>query len=137
MNLFRSPSGFRLLRRLQLARTVEGDCLTNERLEGGLVNFFSFADVDRAAGVPGETRVEETGRILQRRALGEGKLHDALIGFAGADDAVVRPNRGTGFGWFDPLPLLDDVRVCFLDQRAHSAEGFPAPVPEFGDSFRD
>jgi hypothetical protein len=25
--------------------------------------------------------------ILQRRALGEGKLHDILIGFAGADDA--------------------------------------------------
>src|SRR5207244_10466003 len=30
-----------------------------------------------------------------------------------------------------------DVRVCFLDELAHSAEGFPAPVPEFGDSFRD
>src|SRR2546427_2160896 len=35
------------------------------------------------------------------------------------------------------LPLLDDVRVCFLDELAHSAEGFPAPVPELGDSFRD
>jgi len=34
-----------------------------------------------------------------------------------------------------PLPLLDDVRVCFLDELAHSAEGFPAPVPEFGDLF--
>src|SRR5207244_4809215 len=40
-------------------------------------------------------------------------------------------------GWFDPLPLLDDVRVRFLDELTHSAEGFPAPVPEFGDSFRD
>src|SRR5436190_6400551 len=94
-------------------------------------------DVDRAAYVSVETRVEETGRILQRRALGEGKLHHILIGFAGADDAVVRPNRSARFGWFDPLPLLDDVRVCFLDERAHSAEGFPAPVSEFGDSFRD
>src|SRR2546422_8169317 len=35
------------------------------------------------------------------------------------------------------LPLLDDVRVCFVDELAHSAEGFPAPVPELGDSFRD
>src|SRR2546422_4798261 len=35
------------------------------------------------------------------------------------------------------LPLLDDVRVCFLDELAHSPEGFPAPVPELGDSFRD
>src|SRR5438445_1244961 len=55
-----------------------------------------------------------------------------LVGFASADDAVVRPNRSA-----HPLPLLDDVRVCFLDELAHSAEGFPAPVPEFGDSFRD
>src|SRR6266853_1439380 len=69
---------------------------------------------------------------LKRRALGEGKLHDILVGFAGADDAVVRPNRRA-----HPLPLLDDVRVRFLDELAHSAEGFPAPVPEFGDSFRD
>src|SRR5277367_3099273 len=112
--------------------TVEGDHLANERLEGGLVNFFSFVDVDRAAYVSVETRVEETGRILQRRALGEGKLHDILVGFASADDAVVRPNRSA-----HPLPLLDDVRVCFLDELAHSAEGFPAPVSEFGDSFRD
>src|SRR5213594_3548568 len=133
----RNPLGLRFLRRFRLARTIEGDRLANERLEGGLVNFFSFVDVDRAAYVSVETRVEETGRILQRRALGEGKLHDVLVGFAGADDAVVRPNRSAGLGWFDPLPLLDDVRVCFLDELAHSAEGFPAPVPEFGDSFRD
>src|SRR6267142_2208141 len=124
--------GLRFLRRFRLARTVKGNRLANERLEGGLVNFFSFVDVDRAACVSVETRVEETGRILQRRALGEGKLHDMLVGFASADDAVVRPNRSA-----HPLPLLDDVRVCFLDELAHSAEGFPAPVPEFGDSFRN
>src|SRR5437879_12724862 len=112
-------------------RTVEGDRLANQRLEGGLVNFFSFVDVDRAAYVSVETRVEETGRILQRRALGEGKLHDTLVGFTRADDAVVRPNRGA-----HPLPLLNDVRVCFLDELAHSAEGLAPPVPEFGDSFR-
>src|ERR1035437_3034219 len=128
----RNPLGLRLLRRFRLARTVEGDRLANERLEGGLVNLFAFVDVDRAACVSVETRVEETGRILQRRALREGKLHDTLVGFAGADDAVVRPN-----GSAHPLPLLDEVRVFFLDELAHSAEGSPAPVPEFGDSFRD
>src|SRR5207247_10885765 len=122
----------RFLRRFRLARTVEGDRLANERLEGGLVNFFYFVDVDRAACVSLETRVEETGRILQRRALGEGKLHDILVGFASADDAVVRPDRSA-----HPLPLLDDGRVRFLDERAHSAEGSPTPVAEFGDSFRD
>src|SRR5207244_1817937 len=103
-----------------------------ERLEAGLVNFFSFVDVDRAAYFSVENRVEETGRIFQGRALGEGKLHDILVGFASADDAVVRPNRSA-----HPLPLFDDVRVCILDELAHYAEGFPAPVPEFGDSFRD
>src|SRR6266540_7001740 len=128
----RNPSGLRFLRRFRLARTVAGDRLANERLEGGRVKFFSFVDVDRAACVSVETRVEETGRILQGRALGEGKLHDILVGFASADDAVVRPDRSA-----HPLPLLDDVRVCFLDELAHSAESFPAPVPEFGDSFRD
>src|SRR5436305_1532532 len=127
----RNPLGLRFLRSFRLARTVEGDRLANECLEGRLVNFFSFVDVDRAAYVSVETRVEETSRILQRRAFGEGKLHDILVGFASADDAVVRPNR------IHPLPLLDDVRVCFLDELAHSAEGFPAPVPELGDSFRN
>ena len=33
----------------ELARTVEGDRLANERLEVGLVDLFSFVDVDRAA----------------------------------------------------------------------------------------
>src|SRR5438132_7441562 len=121
----------RFLRRFRLGRPVEGDRLANERLERGLVNVLSLVDVDRAAYVSVETRVEETGRILQRRAFGEGKLHDILVGFASADDAVVRPNR------IHPLPLLDDVRVCFLDELTHSAEGFPAPVPELGDSFRN
>src|SRR4029453_13804414 len=122
----------RFLRRFRLARTVEGDRLANERLEGGLINFFSCVDVDRAACLSPETRVEETGRILQRRALGEGKLHDILVGFASTDDAVVRPDRSA-----HPLPLLDDVRICLLDGLAHSAEVFPPPVPEVGDSFRD
>src|SRR5258706_14122628 len=97
-----TPSGLRFLRRFRLARTVEGDRLANERLEGGLVDSSSFADVDRAACVSVETRVEETGRILQRRALGEGKLHDILVGFAIADHAVVRPNLNA-----HPLPFLD------------------------------
>src|SRR2546427_4481009 len=130
-NQLRGCRGFSVSGSSRLTRTVEGDRLANERLEGGRVNVFSFVDVDRAAYVSLETRVEETGRILQRRALDESKLHDTLVGFAGADDAVVGPNRVA------PLPLLDDVRVCLLDELAHAAEGFPAPVPEFGDSLRD
>jgi hypothetical protein len=56
--------GLLFLRRFRLTRTVEGNRLANKRLEGGLVNFFSFVNVDRAARVSVETRVEETGRIL-------------------------------------------------------------------------
>src|SRR5450432_995928 len=128
----RNPLGLRFLRRFRLARTVEGDRLANERLEGGLVNFFSFVNVDRAACVSLETRVKDVRRVLQRGALGEGMLHDILVGFASAEDAVVRPDRSA-----HPLPLLDDGRVRFLDELAHSAEGSPAPVAELGDSFRD
>src|SRR5437867_4521309 len=95
----RNPLGLRFLRRFRLARPVEGDRLANERLEGGLVNFFSFVDVDRAACVSVETRVEDTGRILQRGALREGQLHDLLVGLACADDAVVRPNRSARTLW--------------------------------------
>src|SRR5678815_5166113 len=69
----------------RLARFVEGDRFANERLEGGLVNFLAFVDVDRAPDVSFETRVEETRRIFQRRTLGECQLHDALVRLAGAD----------------------------------------------------
>src|SRR5690242_5463355 len=64
-----TAAGFPLLRTFRLARPVEGDRLANERLEGGLINFFSFVDVDRPAYVSFEARVEKTGRILQRSAL--------------------------------------------------------------------
>src|SRR5215470_2029934 len=123
--------GLRRLR-LGLGRTVEDERLPNKRLEGGRVDFFSLVDVDGAAHVSLETRVEETGWILQGRALGEGQLHDLLVGLARADDAIVGPHRRA-----HPLPLLDDVRNCFLDEPAHPAEGFSAPVSELVDSLRD
>src|SRR3984885_9362042 len=88
-----APQGLRFLRRFQLAGTVQRGRLANQRLESGRVHFLSLVNVDRAAHVSVETRVEQTGRILQRRALGEGKLHDVLVGLASADDAVARPNR--------------------------------------------
>ena len=102
---------FRLLRRSWLVRTIEGNRPANKRLEGGLVNLFSFVDVNRPAHLPVEARVEETGRVGERRALGEGEFHDALVGLAGAEDAVVRPHRRA-----HPLPFLDDIRVGLLDE---------------------
>src|SRR5262249_12469323 len=86
-------------------------------------------DVKRAPYVSVEARVEELGRVLQRSPLGEGQLHCRLVGFAGADDPVVRPHGST------PLPLLDDVRIRLLDELAHPAQGPPAPIREPGDSL--
>ena len=78
--------------------------------------------------VPLETGVEEAGRILQRRTLGEGHLHDLLVGLARADDAVVLPRRDAA-----PLPLLDDVGIGLLDHLAEPAEHLAPPVVELLD----
>ena len=40
-----------------------------------------------------QARVEETRRVIQRCAFGEGQLHDLFVGLPGADDAGVLPNR--------------------------------------------
>ena len=77
-------SGLRLLRWLQLATTVEGNRLANERLEGGLVDFSALKDVNRPARVAVKARIEETGRVFQRRAFGEGQLYLVFVGFARA-----------------------------------------------------
>jgi hypothetical protein len=56
--------GLRFLRGFRRAGAVEGDRLAKERLEGGRVDCFSLVDVDSAARVSLEARVEEMGRIL-------------------------------------------------------------------------
>src|ERR1022692_4184613 len=118
---------------LSCANTLKGSLLRSTRpLRAATPKWTSLSGKPPPCFIKGPFRPARLNRIVQRRALGEGKLHDILVGFASADDAVVRPNRIA-----HPLPLLDDVRVCFLDGLAHSAGGFPAPVPEFGDSFRD
>ena len=65
--------------------------MANELLEGGLVNFFCFVDVDCAAYVSVETRVEETGRILQRRALGN---NGSMRSIPGRDPELPVTNDG-------------------------------------------
>src|ERR1022692_2887213 len=139
---------------LSCANTLKGSLLRSTRpLRAATPKWTSLSGKPLPCFIKGPFRPARLNRIVQRRALGEGKLHDILVGFASADDAVVRANRSAHplplrFASADdavvranrsahPLPLLDDVRVCFLDELAHSAEGFPAPVPEFGDSFRD
>src|SRR6476469_9461394 len=101
----------------------------NQRLERARVDLLTLVDIDRAPCVAIEARVEELGGVVQGRALHEGQLHGRLVRLAGADDAVVRPDRGARVGSFGPLPLLHNVRVRLPDQLAHPAQGLPAQSP--------
>src|SRR5262249_45916969 len=96
-----------------------------QRLQRLLVDLLALVEVDGAPRVPVETGVEEARGILQGRPFGEGHLHDALVRLAGADHPVVLPD-----GAPSPLPLLDDVGIDLLDQRAESAERRAPPVVE-------
>src|SRR5688572_21628246 len=71
---------------------VGRDRFLHQRLERRLVDLLAFADVEAAPHVALEARGEELLRVLERRALREGELHVGLVGLAGADDAVVRPD---------------------------------------------
>jgi hypothetical protein len=51
------------LRGFRLGEAVEGHGFAHEGLEGGFVDFFTFVNVDRAAYVPVEARIEETRGI--------------------------------------------------------------------------
>ncbi len=107
---------------------VQGHGGTNERLQRLLVDLLALVEVDGTPGVPLEAGVEEARRVLQRRPLGEGHLHDALVGLAGADHPVVVPRRDAA-----PLPLLDDFGIGLLDQGAEPAEHLAPPVAELLD----
>src|SRR5713226_6785052 len=66
--------------------------------------------------------------VLERSALGESQLHDALVRLAGADQSIVRPNRNAS-----PLPLLDHLRVSLFDESADMGERLAPPVVQFLD----
>src|SRR5712671_1260040 len=85
-------------------------------------------DIDRAPGVAFKAGVEQSRRVLERSALGERQLDDALVRLAGADDAIVRPNRNAS-----PLPLLDHLGVSLFDESADVGERLAPPVAQFLD----
>src|SRR5215218_10268095 len=86
-------------------------------------------DIDRAPDVAFKAGVEQSRRVLERSALGESQLHDALVCLAGADDAGVLPHRNPS-----PLPFLDNVGVGLLDERSDSRERLAPPVTQLLDS---
>src|SRR5262249_55197051 len=124
----RSAQSLRLCSPAQPLLLIQRDRFLDEALQRSLVDLLVLSDVDRAPDLALEARVEEPLRILQRRALEEGQLDDALVRLAGADAAVVRPDRSAGARRLRPLPLFDDLGVRFLDDPAHVRERLAAPV---------
>src|SRR5690606_34982964 len=105
----------------------------DQRLERLRVDLVALAPVDGAAGVAAEARVEEVGGVVEGGSAVEGGLHRRLVGLAGADDlAGVVPD-----GDASPLPLFDNVRVGFVDERPDAGEGLATPVVEVGDALVD
>src|SRR5439155_17168723 len=123
----------RLTRALLLGlRLVQRDGGLDECLERARVDLLALVEVDGAPGVALETGVEEARGVLQRRALGEGHLHDALVGLAGANDPVVVPRRDPA-----PLPVLDDLGIGFPYQGTEPRERLAPPVAQLLDPLVD
>ena len=72
-------------RSFRLFRLIEIGGGADERFERALVDLVALIDVDRASHVAFEAGVEQARRILERGAVGEGQLHDSLVGLAGAE----------------------------------------------------
>src|SRR6478736_3752548 len=89
----------------------------HELLQCRLVDRLAFMDVDGTSRVALQTGVEQALRIRERRATGESHLDDTVVALAGADDAVVRPDRDAA-----PLHFLDGLRVGILDESPDPAE---------------
>src|SRR5262249_25667245 len=102
---------------------VQGHVGANECHQRLFVYLVALLEVDSTPCVPVKTAVEEAGRILQSRPLGEGHLHDVLVSLAGADQSVMRPHRDPS-----PLPLFDDFGIGFLDDGTEPAEHLAPPV---------
>jgi hypothetical protein len=85
-------------------------------------------DVDRAPDFPLEAGVEQARRVVQRGSLRERQLDRGLVGLARTDVATVGPH-----GRPHPLPLLDYIRIGFLDEAAHLGESLAPPIPELPD----
>ena len=117
---------------LLLLAPVEGDCGVDQRLERVRIDRLIFPQIDGAAHIAVEAGVEQARRVRQRRALREGQLDHRLVAFAGAEDAVMRPDRNAA-----PFPFLDHIGIGFPDQRANMGERFAAPVAEFRNALVD
>src|SRR5207237_10571679 len=102
----------------------------DQLLEGGCVDLLPFAEVDRPPRVPFEAGIEELIRVFDGGSASEGELHDLFVRFPCADDAVMRPDRGSWVCWLYPFPLLLDGGVGIVDQLTDMSEGLSSPIPQ-------
>jgi len=94
-----------------------------------LVDRIAFADIDGAARSAIEARIEKTGGILERGAAGECELDFVLLGFAGADDAVLRPSwHACRIRGLLPLGYFDRLGRSVFDHDANACEHLTAPI---------
>src|SRR5262245_54815465 len=107
---------------------VQSNCVADESLEGGAVNFVAFVHIDGTPGVAFKAGVEELRRIPQLSTVEECQLDNVLVCLAGADQPVVRPHRNA-----PPLPLFGNLGVGLFDQGADPRECLAAPVAQLLD----
>src|SRR6516164_10785568 len=110
------------------SRGVQSHCVADESLEGGVVHFFAFVQVDGTPDVAVKAGVEELRRIPQLSTLGECQLDHVLVCLPRANQPVVRPHRNAS-----PFPLFGNLRAGFFDQGADPGERLAAPVAQLLD----
>ena len=64
---------------------IEGDCLPDQFDEGALIQHVALVNIDGTSRAGIKARVEETGRVVQRGAVGEREFHLVLVSLEGAD----------------------------------------------------
>ena len=127
-----SPGLLLLGRPLRKHSGVSRHRSADELLERSLINLLPLVDVDRTPRVSFQAGIEERFRVFDGGAASECELHDLLVRFPCADDAVMGPDGGS-----HPFPLLLDVGVRIVDELTDMSEGLSSPIPQILNPLGD
>src|SRR5271165_687985 len=137
MKLAGSLGGSSIGLRLGLAFEIKRHGGADELLEGSFVDLLPFAEVDRTPHIPFQAGIEELLRVFDGGSASKGELHDLLVRFPCAADAVMGPDGDSGGFWLLPFPLLLDVGVGIVDQLTDMSEGPSSPIPQLFNPLGD